>query len=80
MLEGTTVTGLVSVSSTSSVDKTKLWHLRLGHMSLRGLKELSKQRLLGSDKIGEMVFCEDCVPGKSTRASFKSSVQLLEAF
>lgn len=42
VLEGTTVTGMVSVSSSSSVDKTRLWHLRLGHMSLRGLKELSK--------------------------------------
>ncbi|KAH9716240.1 hypothetical protein KPL71_021389 [Citrus sinensis] len=74
VLEGTTVIGMVLVSSSSSVDKTRLWHLRLGHMSLRGLKELSKQGLLGSDTIGEMVFCEDCVLGKSTRTSFKSSV------
>ncbi|KAH9782310.1 hypothetical protein KPL71_008845 [Citrus sinensis] len=74
VLEGTTVTGMVSVSSSSSVDKTRLWHLRLGHMSLRGFKELSKQGLLGSDTIGEMMFCEDCVLGKSTRTSFKSSV------
>ncbi|KAH9648891.1 hypothetical protein KPL70_025781 [Citrus sinensis] len=74
VLEGTTVTRMVSVSSSSSVDKTRLWHLRLGHMSLRGLKKLSKQGLLGSDTIGEMVFCEDCVLGKSTRTSFKSSV------
>ncbi|KAH9652997.1 hypothetical protein KPL70_027263 [Citrus sinensis] len=74
VLEGTTVTGMVSVSSSSNVDKTNLWHLRLGHMSLRGLKELSKQGMLGSNTIGEMVFCEDCVLGKSTRTSFKSSV------
>ncbi|KAH9726310.1 hypothetical protein KPL70_008223 [Citrus sinensis] len=74
VLEGTTMTGMVLVSSSSSVDKTRLWHLRLRHMSLRGLKELSKQGLLGSDTIGEMVFCEDCVLGKSTRTSFKSSV------
>ncbi|KAH9786526.1 hypothetical protein KPL71_010287 [Citrus sinensis] len=51
VLEGTTVTRMVSVSSSFSVDKTRLWHLRLGHMSLRGLKELSKQGLLGSDTI-----------------------------
>ena len=74
VLEGTTVTGLVSVSSSSSVDKTRLWHLRLRHMSMRGLKELSKQGLLGSDTIGEMMFCEDYVLGKSTRTSFKSPV------
>lgn len=36
ILEGTTVTGEVSASSSSSVDKTRMWHLRLSHMSLKG--------------------------------------------
>lgn len=35
ILEGTTVTEEVFMSSSSSVDKTRLWHLRLGHMSLK---------------------------------------------
>lgn len=35
-IEGTTVTREVSVSSSSSVDKTRMWHLRHGHMSLKG--------------------------------------------
>lgn len=50
---------------------TRLWHLRLGHMSVKGLKELEKQGVLGKDKIDELDFCEDCVFGKSTRHSFK---------
>lgn len=62
------------MSFSSSVDKIRLWHLRLGHISLKGLKELSKQGLLGGDKIEDLVFCEDCVLGKSTRTSFKSLV------
>ena len=33
------------------MDKTNLWHKRLGHISNKGLVELSKQGLLGSDKI-----------------------------
>ncbi|KAH9779137.1 Integrase catalytic domain-containing protein [Citrus sinensis] len=54
-------------------ESTRLWHLRLGHMSVKGLKELEKQGVLGNDKIEELDFCEDCVFGKSTRHSFKHS-------
>ena len=38
-------------------------------MSERGLKELEKQGMFGSDKIGNLEFCEDCVLGKSSRGS-----------
>ncbi|KAH9650014.1 hypothetical protein KPL70_026198 [Citrus sinensis] len=73
VLDGEVVTGESSVSTKVNMDATRLWHLRLGHMSIKGLKELAKQGVLGSDKIEELVFCEDCVLGKSTRASFKRS-------
>ena len=43
-------------------------------MSIKGLKELKKQGVLGSDKIEELVFCEECITGKSTRNSFKKSI------
>ena len=36
------------ITTSVSSDKTKLWHMRLAHMSERGLKELSKQGLLGN--------------------------------
>lgn len=42
ILEDIAIIREVSVSSISNVDKTMLWHLRLGHMSLKDLKELSK--------------------------------------
>ncbi|KAH9769617.1 hypothetical protein KPL71_012080 [Citrus sinensis] len=48
------------IASVSS-DKTKLWHMRLAHMSEKGLKELSKQGLLGNDQITSLQFCEKCV-------------------
>lgn len=41
---------------------------------LKRLKELSKQGLLNGYRIEDLVFCKDCVLGKSTRASFKPSV------
>lgn len=51
-------------------DKTKLWHQRLGHVSQRGLEELSKQGLLGGDKIEALEFCEHCAMGKAMRLKF----------
>jgi len=48
-LQGSTVTGSASVASsdpTSDVDVTKLWHMRLGHISERGMTILSKRGLL----------------------------------
>ena len=41
VLYGTVVTGDVWVSN-QNLDKTMLWHLRLGHMSEKRLRELSK--------------------------------------
>ncbi|GKV26776.1 hypothetical protein SLEP1_g36011 [Rubroshorea leprosula] len=42
-LQGSTVNGTCAVSTSSSLDKdvTRLWHMRLGHMSERGMMELS---------------------------------------
>ncbi|KAG8471703.1 hypothetical protein CXB51_036524 [Gossypium anomalum] len=48
VLQGSTVTGdaAVASSSLSDDDITKLWHMRLGHMSENGMVELSKRGLL----------------------------------
>lgn len=46
---------------------TKSWHLILGHVSEAGLKELSKQGLVGKIQIGTMDICEHCTYGKATR-------------
>lgn len=71
MVEGST--SAVS-SSMSEFDNTKLWHMRLGHMSERGLSELSKRGLLSNQATGSMEFCEHCVLGKQRRVSFKAVV------
>ena len=42
VLQGTVVTGNVSVSSSLYLDKTLMWHLRLGHISEKGLRVLEK--------------------------------------
>ncbi|KAK2985903.1 hypothetical protein RJ640_008119 [Escallonia rubra] len=73
LLQGSTVTGAaVAATSSSDIDSdiTKLWHIRLGHMSERGMDVLSKQGLLGSKKIGKLDFREHCVFGKQCKVKF----------
>ncbi|XP_071906234.1 uncharacterized protein [Coffea arabica] len=61
VLQGSTVTGSVAVSSSSSLfdsDITKLWHMRLGYMSEKDLSILSKRGLLCGQSTGSLEFCE----------------------
>ncbi|KAH9686815.1 hypothetical protein KPL70_014523 [Citrus sinensis] len=66
VLNGHTTVGEASVTEKSE-DKARLWHLRLGHMSERELKELQKNGVFGSDKLSSLGFCEDCILGKASR-------------
>ncbi|KAG8481491.1 hypothetical protein CXB51_026341 [Gossypium anomalum] len=63
---GSTVTGdaVVASSSLSDDDITKLWHMRLGHMSENGMVELSKRGLLDGQGICKLNFCEHCGPSR----------------
>ena len=55
LLRGTTILGSVATisKSLSDSDATKLWHMRLGHMSELGLVELSKRGLLDGHNISK---------------------------
>ncbi|KAG8472343.1 hypothetical protein CXB51_034269 [Gossypium anomalum] len=69
VLQGSTVTGdaTVASSSLSDDDITKIWHMRLGHMSENGMAKLSKRGLLDGQGIYKLNFCEHCVFGKQKR-------------
>ncbi|TXG70421.1 hypothetical protein EZV62_005356 [Acer yangbiense] len=69
-----TITGSSTVGTQLEQDKTKLWHMRLGHVSERGLKELDSQGLLCGDQIGKLDLCEHCIIGKQTRLKFSTGV------
>ena len=73
-LAGSTIIGSVNASTVqlSNDDKEKLWHMRLGHMSARGLEMLSNRNLLNGEKIGTLEFCEHCVLGKQKKVSFST--------
>ncbi|GJX95918.1 retrovirus-related pol polyprotein from transposon TNT 1-94 [Tanacetum coccineum] len=42
-------------------DLTMLWHMRLGHMSEKGMVILSKRGLLDNHKVANLEFCEHCI-------------------
>ncbi|GKB10607.1 retrovirus-related pol polyprotein from transposon TNT 1-94 [Tanacetum coccineum] len=62
LLKGSTITGVAGGSSSSTnLDTTKLWHLRLGHVSEKRMMELSKRGLLCSQNTGKLEFCKHCI-------------------
>ncbi|GAV73691.1 gag_pre-integrs domain-containing protein [Cephalotus follicularis] len=74
-LQGSTIFGSAAVSSSvSDLDDTKLWHMRLGHISERGMNNLSKRDLLGGHSIGKLDFCEYCIYGKQKIVSFSTAI------
>ena len=72
MSANTSVAATVSGTVLATSDMTQLWHERLAHISEKGLKELSKQDLLGGDKVTKLSFCEECVLGKAHKSSYET--------
>ena len=73
-LIGNTIVGRVAVTTPveSSIDDTKLWHMRLGHIGERGMLKLHKRNLLKGVKTCKLNFCKYCVYEKQHRVSFKT--------
>jgi hypothetical protein len=57
---------VVAVTSADS----KLWHLRLGHMSKKWMKVLISKGKLPELKSVESDLCEGCIIGKQKKVSF----------
>lgn len=75
-LMGSTVTGAAAAASPpmSESETTKLWHIRLGHMSEKGMTMLSKRGLLCGQSTGKVEFCEHCIFGKQKKVSFQTTI------
>ncbi|GJW07978.1 retrovirus-related pol polyprotein from transposon TNT 1-94 [Tanacetum coccineum] len=80
-LQGETITcsASVSCSEKSNPDMTILWHMRLGHMSKKGIVILSKQELLDNHKVANLEFCEHYVIRKQNRVSFSKAIHQTKA-
>ncbi|TYK06527.1 gag-pol polyprotein [Cucumis melo var. makuwa] len=56
-------------------DQTWLWHIKLGHVSMRGLEKVIKNKAvvgIPNLDVNGNFFCEDCQIGKQTRSTYKS--------
>ncbi|KAL6187297.1 hypothetical protein ACLB2K_038697 [Fragaria x ananassa] len=75
-LQGSTLSGSAAVASSEvhKDDMTKLWHMRLGHMSERGMQILSQHDLLSGHKAKDLGFCEHCIFGKLHRRKFPKAI------
>jgi hypothetical protein len=73
-LLGNTILGGVAAVAESEDDDTLLWHMRLGHMSERGMRELHKRNLLTGIKSCKLDFCKYCIMGKQCRVRFKTAI------
>nr|GEX69890.1 retrovirus-related Pol polyprotein from transposon TNT 1-94 [Tanacetum cinerariifolium] len=73
VLQSTVVYGTAGVAtSKASLDDSKLWHYRLGHMGEKGMKNLAKKGLI---KVSfNLEFCEHCVFGKHKKVSFSHGI------
>lgn len=67
VLEGKSCNDASAFPIKVKLDKTKLWHYRLGHVNDGRLIELPKQGAFGGDRITNLYFCEHCVLWKQTR-------------
>jgi len=54
----------------SKMNKTYLWHLRLGHINLRRIQRPVQNVPLGSVKVGALSVCESCLEVKMTKRPF----------
>jgi hypothetical protein len=72
-LLGNTILGGVAAVVESEDDDTLLWHMRLGHISERGMRELHKRNLLTGIKSCKLDFCKYCIMGKQCRVRFKTA-------
>jgi hypothetical protein len=83
LLSGDTIIGIAAISSVAAVTSdnysySKLWHMRLGHMSQHGLAELSKRGMLKGYNSNEMEFCEHGAFGKHKRVKFNTVIHTTE--
>jgi hypothetical protein len=76
LLESTVVGRITFVEPKS--DYTILWHMRLGHMSERGMLEFHKRNLLKCVKTYKLDLYKLCVLGKQNQVQFKTTTHKTE--
>ncbi|GKE56283.1 retrotransposon protein, putative, ty1-copia subclass [Tanacetum coccineum] len=66
---------ILNVSSSNELDKSKLWHSRLGHVNKKHIAQLQKDGVLESFNFKSDDVCESCLLGKMTKSPFTGSYE-----
>ena len=78
-MTGSIIVGDAS-ATTEKDDTTRLWHMRLGHMSERGLQVLCKRGALSGIKYCKLDLYKFYIMGKQRRLAFSTSQHKHRAF
>ena len=71
-----TTAGCINIATVAeSASNTSLWHNRLGHMSVKGMKMLAAEGVLEGLKFVDMSHCENIVMSKQKRVSFTKTAR-----
>ncbi|GJR60489.1 retrotransposon protein, putative, ty1-copia subclass [Tanacetum coccineum] len=66
---------ILNVGSSNELDKSKLWHSRLGHINKKCIAQLQKDGVLESFDFKSDDVCESCLLGKMTKSLFTGSCE-----
>ncbi|GJZ58304.1 retrotransposon protein, putative, ty1-copia subclass [Tanacetum coccineum] len=66
---------ILNVGSSNELDKSKLWHSRLGHVNKKRIAQLQKDGVLESFDFKLDDVCESCLLGKMTKSPFTGSCE-----
>jgi hypothetical protein len=61
-------------------NSSKLWHQRLGHISIDRIKRLVNERVLNTLDFTDFETCLDCIKGKQTNKSKKGATRSSDIF
>ncbi|KAI3780416.1 hypothetical protein L2E82_10397 [Cichorium intybus] len=67
--------GVLTIDSSSGVEKACLWHCCLGHINKKRIAQLQKDGVLESFDLKSYDVCESCLLGKVTKSPFKGSFE-----
>ena len=63
---------IAAYANDENIDKWKLWHLRLGHLSIDNMKKIRSEDVQFKEEKYVHQFCKSCALGKSTKLPHKS--------
>ncbi|GJX09800.1 putative RNA-directed DNA polymerase [Tanacetum coccineum] len=69
---------ILNIGSSNELDKSKLWHSRLGHVNKKCIAQLQKDGVLESFNFKSDDVCESCLLGKMTKSPFTGLCEIGE--